>query len=68
MTYEKLALLRSLAAQPSRNIAPTVQPLVDELLEAGYVANDNASGWTATAAGCRIVESTRTSPVLLARR
>jgi hypothetical protein len=68
MTYEKLALLRSLAARPSRNIAPAVQPLVAELLNAGYVANDEESGWTATAAGCNLVEGTRTSPVPLGGR
>jgi hypothetical protein len=68
MTYEKLALLRSLATRPSRDIAPAVQPLVVELLNAGYVANDEASGWTTTAAGCALVEGTRTSPVLLAGR
>jgi len=59
MTYEKLALLRSLAAQPSRDIASTVQPMVDELLKAGYLANDDKSGWTATAAGCHLIESAR---------
>jgi hypothetical protein len=60
MRYEKLALLRSLAARPSRDIAPTVLPLVEELFNAGYVANDKESGWTATAAGCDVVQSTST--------
>lgn len=59
MTYEKIALLRSLATRPCRDIAPTVQRMLDELLAAGYVAHDNASGWSATAAGCRAVESSR---------
>ena len=54
MTYEKIALLRSLATRPCRDIAPTVQRMLDELLAAGYVAHDNASGWSATAAGCRL--------------
>jgi len=59
MTYEKLALLRALVARPSREIAPSIQPMLDELCEAGYVIEDAASGWTATAAGCHVVETLR---------
>ena len=59
MTYEKLALLRALVARPSREIAPSIQPMLDELCNAGYVIEDAASGWTATAAGCHLVESLR---------
>ena len=59
MTYEKIALLRSLAARPSRDIAPAIQPMLRELFNAGYVANDEASGWAATAAGCQMIESMR---------
>ena len=59
MTYEKLALLRALVARPSREIAPNIQPMLDELCKAGYVMEDAASGWTATAAGCHVVESMR---------
>jgi hypothetical protein len=58
MTYEMLALLRSLATRPSRNIAATVQPMADELLKAGYIANEG-SGWAATAKGCNVIESAR---------
>jgi hypothetical protein len=66
MTYEMLALLRSLATRPSRTIAATVQPTVDELLKAGCIANEEGSGWTATAKGCQIIESTRASPLFFA--
>ncbi|HEY7083635.1 MAG TPA: hypothetical protein VH519_02375 [Hyphomicrobiaceae bacterium] len=59
MTYEMLALLRALVARPSREIAPSIQPLLDELWRAGYVIEDAVSGWTATAAGCHVVESLR---------
>ena len=59
MTYEKIALLRSLAVRPSREIAPAVQAMLDELFAAGYVVHDKASGWSATAAGCRAVEGAR---------
>src|SRR5262249_46112072 len=63
MTYEKLALLRALVARPSREIAPSIQPMLDELCKAGYVMEDATSGWTATAAGCHVVESMRTGGV-----
>ena len=59
MTYEMLSLLRSLATRPSRNLAATVQPMADELLEAGYIANEEGSGWIATAKGCQVIESIR---------
>jgi hypothetical protein len=59
MTYEKLALLRALVARPSREIAPSIQPMLEELCKAGYVIEDAASGWTATAAGCHVVENMR---------
>ena len=59
MTHEEIALLRSLTAQPSRDIAPTVRLMLDELVIAGYVTHDETSGWSATAAGCRAVEDRR---------
>jgi hypothetical protein len=68
MTYEKLALLRALVARPSREIAPSVQPMLDELCNAGYVIKDGVSGWTATAAGCHVVESLRPREVRVERR
>jgi len=68
MTYEKLALLRALVARPSREIAPSVQPMLDELSKAGYVIEDAVSGWTATAAGCQVVESLRPQTVRAERR
>jgi hypothetical protein len=63
MTYEMLSLLRSLATQPSRNIAATVQPMADELLRTGYIVNEEGSGWSATVEGCRVIESARASPL-----
>jgi hypothetical protein len=63
MTYEMLSLLRSLATRPSRNIVSTVQPMVDALLKAGYIANEEGSGWTASSKGCELIESTRVSPL-----
>jgi hypothetical protein len=68
MTYEKLALLRALVARPSREIAPSIQPMLDELCKAGYVIEDAMSGWTATAAGCHVVESLRPLEVRVDRR
>ena len=59
MTYEMISLLRSLATRPSRNIAPTVQPMADELLKAEYIANEEGSGWAATAKGCNVIENAR---------
>jgi len=68
MTYEKLALLRALVARPSREIAPSIQLMLDELCNAGYVIKDAASGWTATAAGCHVVENLRPREVRVERR
>ena len=65
MTYEKLALLRALVARPSREIAPSIQPMLEELYKAGYVIEDAVSGGTATAAGCHVVESLRPREVRL---
>jgi hypothetical protein len=50
-----LAVLKSLAVRPSREIAPSVQPLVIALLEAGHVSY-GPDGWTATAQGCHALE------------
>jgi hypothetical protein len=61
MTYEMLALLRSLATRPSRNIAATVQPMAVELLKVGYIVNEVGSGWVATAEGCQLIESQRSA-------
>jgi hypothetical protein len=67
MTYEKLALLRSLAVRPSRDIAPSVQSMVRELEEAGYVKYDQVSGWSATGEGCQLIESQRSRELLDAK-
>lgn len=61
MTYEKLALLRSLATRPSRSIVPSMQPLLQQLASEGYVTEDKESGWMATARGCSLIELRRTS-------
>jgi hypothetical protein len=60
MTYEKLALLRSLATRPSRSIVPSMRPLLQQLASEGYVAEDKESGWMATAMGCSLIEVSRT--------
>jgi hypothetical protein len=57
--YEKLALLRSLAIRPSREMAPCLQPMIDELLKVGYIINDKGSGWMATVQGCEFIERNR---------
>jgi hypothetical protein len=62
MTLEKLALIRALAAQPNRNPTPALLPLVRELADQGYVVEDKASGWMATAQGCSLIERMRTHP------
>ena len=67
MTYEKLTLLRSLAVRPSRDIAPSVESMVRELQDAGYVKSDAASGWSATAEGCQFIESHRSRELLDAK-
>lgn len=59
MSYEELALLRSLVLRPSRSIPPSIQHLVDSLAKGGYVADDKISGWSATAEGCTLVERSR---------
>jgi hypothetical protein len=33
--------------------------MADELLKAGYIMNEEGSGWTATAKGCQVLESIR---------
>jgi hypothetical protein len=65
--HEKLALLRSLATRPSSRIAPSLQPLLNQLCEAGYVANDGA-GWMATAEGCAFIEGNRATPAISDRK
>ena len=59
MTLEKLALVRALAAQPNRNLTPALLPLVRQLADDGYVVEDKASGWMATARGCSLLEQMR---------
>jgi hypothetical protein len=55
MTHDELAILRSLAARPSRKILPSLQTVVDDLQRAGYITC-NSDGWIATAEGCNAIE------------
>jgi hypothetical protein len=64
MSEENIALLRSLVLRPSLQLAPALQPMVDALVEAGYVTRDS-SGWTATAEGCNLIER---EPTTIAQR
>lgn len=59
MLQDKLALLRTLAIRPSRTVAQSLQPLLDELVREGYVARDADAGWMTTAKGCGLIESCR---------
>jgi hypothetical protein len=61
MQHDSLALLRALAERPSRSIAPSLRRVLDELIEAGFVARDGDGGWMATAHGCDVIESHRRS-------
>jgi len=60
MTTDRIAVLKSLTLRPSRHIAQSVQPLVDALVEAGYVS-DSPSGWMATPRGCALIEQERSA-------
>jgi hypothetical protein len=64
MQHDSLALLRALAERPSRTVAPSLQRLLDELVEAGLVARDGDGGWMATARGCDAIERHRRSLAL----
>ena len=58
MSDEKIALLKSLVLRPSYEIAPSLQSMVNALVEAGYVTY-GSSGWTATVEGCNAIERKR---------
>ena len=55
MSDVEMAFLKSLAMRPSRHVVSNLQPVVDALVEAGYVY-DSPSGWMATARGCALIE------------
>jgi hypothetical protein len=55
MPETHLALLRSLALQPSRAVAENLEPIVMALQKLGYVTC-GPEGWIATAAGCAMVQ------------
>jgi hypothetical protein len=58
MTWEKLALLRSLALRPSSQVAPALRAIVEDLSRDGLVTCGR-DGWTATAEGCMLIERQR---------
>jgi len=59
MSLEKLALLRALAARPSRTVASGLRPLLEALSNEGFAIEDQMSGWCATAEGCAAIERSR---------
>jgi hypothetical protein len=59
MSHEQIALLRTLAARPSRTIVPSLRPLLEVLSKEGLVFEDKESGWCATAEGCDALERSR---------
>jgi hypothetical protein len=61
MPEHQLALLRSLAMRPSRSIADNLAPILSALHAAGCVTF-GPEGWTATAAGCTMIEQSRPQP------
>ena len=60
MSDVEMAFLKSLALRPSRHVVSSLQPVMDALVEAGYVC-DSPSGWMATAQGCARIEQEHTS-------
>jgi hypothetical protein len=61
MLHDKLALLRTLALRPSRDVVPSLRPLVEQLAAEGYVVRDSDAGWMTTVRGCNLIESSRPS-------
>ena len=60
MSDLEMAFLKSLALRPSRHVVSSLQPVMEALAEAGYVA-DSPSGWMATPRGCALIEQERTT-------
>ena len=60
MSDLEMAFLKSLALRPSRHVVSGLQPVMEALAEAGYVA-DSPSGWMATPQGCVLIEQERTT-------
>ena len=58
MSHDDLSLLSALAARPITNVALAIQPLLEALVQKGYVAR-TADGWLATALGCAVLEERR---------
>jgi hypothetical protein len=54
----EMAFLKSVALRPSRHVVDSLRPVVEALVEAGYVS-DSPSGWMATARGCALIEQER---------
>ena len=66
MSDENIALPKALALRPSQNVAPSVQPMVDAMVEAGCLTFGPA-GWMATAHGCARIEQERANAGPVAR-
>jgi hypothetical protein len=58
MSDENIALLKALALRPSQNVASSVQPMMDAMVEAGCLTFGPA-GWMTTAHGCALIEQVR---------
>ena len=58
MPEHHLELLKSLAMRPTRAIAANLTPVLSALHAAGYISF-GPEGWTATAAGCALIEQSR---------
>lgn len=58
MAEQNLAVLKSLAIRPVRDVAPGIKPVVIALQDAGYVSH-GPDGWIATAEGCQLIERER---------
>lgn len=59
MQHDKLALLRTLALRPSREVPQSLLPVLEELVREGHVAREDGAGWMATAKGCGLLEDSR---------
>jgi hypothetical protein len=67
MSDVEMAFLKSLALRPSRHVVESLQPMVEALVDAGYVSG-SPSGWVATPQGCALIEQERATHAILVRR
>jgi hypothetical protein len=59
MPDEHMAVLKSLAIRPSPTIAPSIEPILSALLDAGYVTR-GPDARPPPAQGCNLIEGNRT--------